>query len=78
LNVLAIVKIVNAAFVLGIRYTMIKLIDKNRIEEWKNCLAGSKDFMQITKDQMWGDYLYEIWVIQEMNGDLPEEFEGCQ
>jgi hypothetical protein len=59
---------------------MIEVVinDQNRTQEWKDALVDSKDFLKSTKDTMWGDYLHEIHVIQEINGDLPKEFEGCQ
>lgn len=57
---------------------MITVIDKNRIKEWKDCFNGSGTLSSDTVKQMLGDYLHEIWVIQEINGDLPEEFEGLQ
>jgi hypothetical protein len=54
------------------------LNDSARTQEWKAALEESKDFLKITKDTMWGDYLHEIHVIQEVNGELPKEFEGLQ
>lgn len=57
---------------------MITVIGKNRIQEWKDCLKYGADISDQTFEQMSGDYLYEIWVIQEINGDLPEEFKGLQ
>jgi hypothetical protein len=49
-----------------------------RIQEWKNVLL---DFSLYSHDmilQIEHDYLHELWKIQEINGDLPKEFEGLQ
>lgn len=56
----------------------VVLNDEVRTQEWKDAFIESFGFLQQTKDTMWGDYLHEIYVIQEINGELPKEFEGMQ
>jgi hypothetical protein len=51
-------------------------IQKDRIDQWQDC--KNIDISKESCHQMYQDYLFEIWQIQECNGDLPEEFEGMQ
>lgn len=54
---------------------MIKL-QKNRITQWIEC--EKLEINSELKYVMYSDYLNEIWKLQEITGDLPEEFEGLQ
>lgn len=58
---------------------MIKLeSQEERIQDWKKCLFSFSDFSPELIKQMSLDYLHEVWKIQEIDGNLPKEFEGFQ